>query len=72
MENGVSHAPIQLINDDFLRNEDVKNAVSTAGVVFMNNPKFGAALNFQVLSQCEESNCYNFFIFTIDQLRFVH
>ncbi len=52
MENGVSHAPIQLINDDFLKNEDVRKAVSTAGVVFMNNPKFGAALNFQVLGQC--------------------
>jgi hypothetical protein len=59
MENGVLHVPIQLIEGDFLTNEEVRNAVSTSGVVFMNNPKFGAELNFHVSSQFKESNCYN-------------
>jgi hypothetical protein len=48
-ENGVSHAPIQLLHGDFLKNSAVKDAISTAGFVYMNNPKFGPELNLQVL-----------------------
>ena len=49
--HGVAHAPVQLVHGDFLKNSDVSNAISSAGLIFMNNPKFGAALNFKVLGQ---------------------
>ena len=48
-KNGILHAPIQLIQGDFLTNLAVRDAVMTSGVVFMNNPKFGAELNLKVL-----------------------
>lgn len=46
---GVSHAPIQLIQGDFLECPEVKTALGTAGLVFVNNPKFGPELNNQIL-----------------------
>ena len=48
-ENGVSHAPIQLLHGDFLKNSAVKDAISTAGLVYINNFKFGPELNLQIL-----------------------
>ena len=48
-ENGVSHAPIQLVHGDFLKNSAVKVAISTAGLVYINNFKFGPELNLQIL-----------------------
>jgi len=50
-ENGVSHAPIQLLHGDFLKNSAVKDAISTAGLVYINNFKFGPELNLQILGQ---------------------
>ena len=48
---GISHAPIQLQHGDFLKGLEVRRALSNAGVVFMNNPKFGPQLNAYVLEQ---------------------
>ena len=48
-ENGVSHAPIQLLHGDFLKNSAVKDAISTAGLVYINNFKFGPDLNLRIL-----------------------
>ena len=50
-DRGFKHSPIQLIHGDFLKNCEVRKAVSTAGLVYMNNPKFGPELNLQVLSK---------------------
>ena len=50
-KHGVAHAPVQLVHGDFLNNSDVSNAISSAGLIFMNNPKFGAELNFKVLGE---------------------
>jgi len=50
-ENGGSHAPIQLLHGDFLKNSAVKDAISTAGLVYINNFKFGPELNLQILGQ---------------------
>jgi hypothetical protein len=47
--NGVEHAPIQLLHGNFLECDVVKTAMSSAGLVYMNNPKFGAELNLKVL-----------------------
>ena len=49
--NGITHAPIQLLHGDFLENNNIKNAISSAALVFMNNPKFGPQLNFKVLGE---------------------
>jgi len=48
---GIAHAPIQLQHGDFLKSSEVKDAVSRAGLVFMNNPVFGAPLNLRVLRE---------------------
>ena len=40
-----SLAPIELVHGDFLKNEAVKEAIKSAGLVFMNNPVFGPHLN---------------------------
>jgi|LauGreDrversion4_2_1035121.scaffolds.fasta_scaffold33617_7 hypothetical protein len=48
-QNGVPHAPIHLVHGDFLQSNDVREAMSCAGVVYMNNPKFGPELNLKVL-----------------------
>jgi hypothetical protein len=45
----VELAPIQLLHGDFLESDAVKTAMSTAGLVYMNNPVFGAELNLNVL-----------------------
>jgi hypothetical protein len=45
------HAPIELLHGNFLKCPEVKHAISSAGLVFMNNPKFGAELNLQVLGE---------------------
>jgi hypothetical protein len=47
--NGVPHAPIQLVHGDFLESSTVREAISCAGLIYMNNPKFGPQLNLQVL-----------------------
>ena len=48
-KNGVTHAPIELLHGDFLECNAVKTAMASAGVVYMNNPRFGAELNQKVL-----------------------
>lgn len=63
-QNGVSHAPIQLLHGDFLKSSAVREAMSSAGLVYMNNPKFGPELNLKVLGQ--------FFFLTTKLLLFVH
>ena len=50
-ENGIEHAPIELLHGDFLKSAAVKDAISSAGLVFMNNPSFGPELNLKVLSE---------------------
>ena len=50
-EENVKHAPIELVHGDFLKSSAVKVAISSAGLVFMNNPRFGPELNLKVLSQ---------------------
>ena len=50
-EENVKHAPIELVHGDFLKSSAVKVAISSAGLVYMNNPKFGPELNLRVLSQ---------------------
>ena len=50
-EKAVKHAPIELVHGDFLKNSAVRDAISTAGLVYMNNPRFGPELNLKVLSQ---------------------
>ena len=47
--HGVAHAPVQLVHGDFLKNSDVNNAISSAGLVFANNPRFGPKLNMEIL-----------------------
>ena len=47
--HGVAHAPVQLVHGDFLKNSDVSNAISSAGLVFANNPRFGPKLNMEIL-----------------------
>ena len=47
--HGVAHAPVQLLHGDFLKNSDVGKNVASAGLIFMNNPKLGAELNFKIL-----------------------
>jgi hypothetical protein len=47
----VSLAPIELVHGDFLKNEAVKQAIKDAGLVFMNNPKFGPELDLKVLRE---------------------
>ncbi len=50
-KKGFAHAPIQLIHGDFLMSTAVKDAMRYAGLVYMNNPRFGPALNLNVLSE---------------------
>ena len=50
-QSGVSLCPIELIEGDFLKSEAVKTALSSAGLVYMNNPRFSPELNLQVLSE---------------------
>ena len=47
--NGVSHAPIQLIHGNFLDNLNVREAIASAGLVYINNPRFGPQLNMKIL-----------------------
>ena len=47
----ISHAPIQLQHGDFMKSLDVRDALSRAGLVYMNNPKFGPELNLKVLGE---------------------
>ncbi len=47
----ISLAPIELVYGNFLTNEACKEAIKTAGLVFMNNPLFGPELNLQVLRE---------------------
>ena len=47
----LSLAPIELVHGDFLTNQAAKDAVKSAGLVFMNNPKFGPELNGHVLRE---------------------
>jgi hypothetical protein len=46
-----SLAPIELVHGDFLKNEAVKEAMKDAGLVFMNNVKFGPELDLLVLRE---------------------
>ncbi len=50
-EKNIKHAPIELVHGDFLKSSAVKVAISSAGLVYMNNPRFGPELNLKVLSQ---------------------
>jgi hypothetical protein len=47
----VELAPIELHHGDFLTSAAVKEAISSAGLVYMNNPLFGATLNLKVLGE---------------------
>ena len=47
----VELAPIELHHGDFLTSAAVKEAISSAGLVYMNNPLFGATLNLKVLRE---------------------
>ena len=46
-----SLAPIELVHGDFLNNDAVKEAMKDAGLVFMNNVKFGPGLDLNVLRE---------------------
>lgn len=50
-DKGVKHAPVELVHGDFLKSSAVRDAISHAGLVYMNNPRFGPELNLKVLSQ---------------------
>jgi H3 lysine-79-specific histone-lysine N-methyltransferase len=50
-EHAVNHAPIELVHGDFLTNSAVRDAVSAAGLVYINNPKFGPELNLKILNK---------------------
>jgi hypothetical protein len=50
-KNKIALAPIELLHGDFLNSPEVRDAVSCAGLVFMNNPKFGCELNLRVLRE---------------------
>jgi len=50
-QSGVTLCPIELIHGDFLQSEAVKTALSSAGLVYINNPSFAPELNLQVLSE---------------------
>ncbi len=70
-KHGIEHAPIELHHGDFLQSSAVKDAISSAGLVYMNNPRFGPQLNFQILGvQSFVSFIVNplFNCFWIDQL----
>lgn len=49
----VNLAPIKLVQGDFLslENKELTEALSSAGLVFANNPRFGPELNLQLLSE---------------------
>ncbi len=47
----MKHAPIELVHGDFLKSSAVKVAISSAGLVYMNNPRFGPELNLKILCQ---------------------
>ncbi len=47
----VELAPIELHHGDFLTSVAVKDAISSAGLVYMNNPLFGPSLNLKVLGE---------------------
>ncbi len=49
--NGIALAEIELLHGDFLQSTQVKEAMSSAEFVFMNNPRFGPQLNLNVLSK---------------------
>ena len=48
--NGFVHPPICLKQGNFLECSEVKSQLCSAGLVFINNPKFGALLNRQLLT----------------------
>jgi hypothetical protein len=48
-QNGVPLAPIELIHGNFLDNLNVREAIASAGLVYLNNPKFGPKLNMDIL-----------------------
>ena len=50
-QSGVTLCPIELIEGDFLKSEAVTTALSSAGLVYINNPRFTPELNLQVLSE---------------------
>ena len=49
-KDGVALASIELHHADFLVLSTVKKAMSSAGLVYINNPKFGPELNGKILS----------------------
>ena len=48
-QSSVPLAPIQLIHGNFLEHTAVRDAMSTAGLVYINNPRFGPTLNMNIL-----------------------
>jgi hypothetical protein len=49
-QDGVDVAAIELHHANFLEEPAVKKAMSSAGLVYINNPKFGPELNGKILS----------------------
>jgi len=49
--SGIPLAPIELQHGDFLQSSEVRDAITSAGLVYMNNPKFGPELNLKVLGE---------------------
>lgn len=49
--NGWVHAPIRLKQGNFLHCSEVNSQLRNAGVVFINNPRFDASLNRQILTK---------------------
>ena len=48
-KHGIATAPIRLLHGDFLINQEIRDSISNAGLVYMNNVRFGAELNLKVL-----------------------
>jgi hypothetical protein len=59
-KENVNLAPIKLVQGDFLslENKELTEALSSAGLVFANNPRFGPELNLQLLSELSFSLCF--------------
>lgn len=54
---GIELAPVELVHGDFMKSTEVIPAIRAAGLIFMNNPTFGAELNQSVLSKSSASAC---------------
>lgn len=66
--NGMPLADIELHHGDFLKNAHVKEAMSTAAFVYLNNPRFGPELNLKVLSKHFQNKSFFFEVLSVDDL----